>query len=114
MIFRKDITSYLISQNSKYKSRVFRVYEQDGYVYSANLLYNDGKTIDYYCKYGYLWHEDQKNLMNHIIETFNVNFDHNNIACKCGATENFSALYGNYCLNLHCNICKHIFEAYSG
>lgn len=112
MVFRKDITSYLISQNPKYKARFFRVYEQDGFIYATNFLNNDGKTIDYYTYYSFLWNEND--LKKYITETFKVNFDHTNIACKCGATENFSASYGDYCLNLHCNICKHIFEAYSG
>ncbi len=119
MIYREDITEYLIFQlGNYYKKKEYRIYEQNGLPYMAN--YDEDGNILYFTSYSLLWHKSHHKIKQDIIKKFNVNFylgrrqPEINIVCRCGNDKNFSAQYGHYELFLICNSCGNKFSAYSG
>lgn len=116
MKFRKDITEYISKQLGKdYKSKVFKVYEQDGLLYMANYNYDNKNKIESFSNYSLLW-GDANHLNKEIEDVFNVKFALKgcDLICKCGESKNFSGYYGHYRMLLRCNSCDNNFSVYSG
>lgn len=117
MVFRKDITDYLISQyGDNYKHNDYKVYEQDAILYHAEYNY-DTNVITNYVEYkSIMWNKGTADIMTDISNKFLVlfNTDNSYIVCKCGETDRFSAYKGSYELRLKCNRCGNDFSAYSG
>lgn len=98
-----------------YKESHYKIYEQDGLLYQAEIL-NDKNKIEFYTPYGMLWHVDHQQIKTDVSEKFNVKFidRDEDIVCRCGQSKSFSAYYGVYELILICNKCDNEFTAYSG
>jgi len=115
MIYRKDITEFLKTIDSKrFKNKEFKFYEDNGLLYEANYEYGTNR-LTHYTFYSLLWHETDKIIREEIEKKFNVKFPEPNtiIVCKCGKSNEFSAYYGSYEIFLRCS-CGNDFSAYSG
>lgn len=116
MRYRKDIHDFLKKESPRAFTlpgyiRDGRPYEQDGDLYCAR--FSDQGEIEYYTRYEPTDYEC-RSLSEKIKECFGVGVSpHDEIVCRCGDKNSFSAHYGGYCLMLRCQ-CGNEFSAYSG
>lgn len=108
---RRDIFEWLVEKH-EHGSKWLKVYQhENGLLYRAQINYGEKNKITFFSANSVCGVDDRE-----IEEHFNVKFATNSsdIICRCGESQHFSASYGNYELNLTCNMCGHKFTAYSG
>jgi hypothetical protein len=120
MIYRKDITDFLFSANVESLNILYMKAhrkEKDNRLYRADYDQDTKKILSFSTLTGILWGADGEKIISEIKKKFPgviVRKEPNNIICKCGEEESFSARIGSYELLLKCNKCGNEFSAYSG